>query len=310
MDAVNENSKYPTAYLHSFDCRQGTVRAVRFNVNGEYCMTCGSDKTVSLWNPLRKIQLKTYRGCGAELLDVAGSCDNSILLVGGQDKQPTIFDVESGKILKRWRDHAGAINAVAFSEDSRVAMSASQDGTIRCFDVRTRDPAFKVLDEATDNVLCMDVNDHEIASGSADGHLRIYDIREGRLFVDFIGESVTSVTLTDDNQACVTSSLDGFIRLFDKANGVVLNDFSKHVNRDYKVESTMLASGDQIVTGSEDGFIYVYDVVSGEVLTKLDHSPTKFITSISAHPTKNQYLLSNSGCKVFVWKAESGQGDE
>jgi mitogen-activated protein kinase organizer 1 len=70
----------------------------------------------------------------------------------------------------------------------------------------------------------MDVNDHEIASGSADGHLRIYDIREGKLFVDFIGESVTSVTLTDDKQGCLVSSMDGHVRLFDKANGSLLNE--------------------------------------------------------------------------------------
>jgi WD40 repeat protein len=99
---------------------------------------------LALWNPLRKLQLKTYRGCGAELLDACGSCDNSIVLVGGRDKKPTIFDVESGKMLKRWGDHGGVINAVAFNEDSRVALSASQDGTIRCFDVRTRNAAFQV----------------------------------------------------------------------------------------------------------------------------------------------------------------------
>lgn len=80
------------------------------------------------------------------------------------------------------------------------------------------------MDEATDNVLSMDVNAYEIASGSADGHMRIYDIREGRLFVDYIGESVTSVKLTDDNQACLVSSMDGYVRMFDKTNGALLNE--------------------------------------------------------------------------------------
>jgi mitogen-activated protein kinase organizer 1 len=70
----------------------------------------------------------------------------------------------------------------------------------------------------------MDVSGYEIASGSADGHLRLYDIREGRLFVDYIGESVTSVTLTDDKQACLVSSMDGFVRMFDKSNGTLLNE--------------------------------------------------------------------------------------
>lgn len=81
-----------------------------------------------------------------------------------------------------------------------------------------------MLDEATDNVLSLDVSAYEIAAGSADGHLRLYDIREGRLFVDFVGDSVTSVQLADDNQTCLVSSMDGFVRLFEKSNGTLLNE--------------------------------------------------------------------------------------
>ena len=32
------------------DCAQGAVRAVRYNVEGDYILTCGSNKTVKLWN--------------------------------------------------------------------------------------------------------------------------------------------------------------------------------------------------------------------------------------------------------------------
>ncbi|CAD5212520.1 unnamed protein product [Bursaphelenchus okinawaensis] len=294
----------PTRLLHAFDSKQGAVRAVRWNVDGNYALICGSDKTVALWNPLRPLCLKQYRGCGSELLDACGSCDNSMILVGGRDKQPTIFDVESGKMLKRWRDHGGPINAVQFNEDSRVAMSGSQDGTVRCFDVRSRAAAFQILDEATDNVLSLSVSNHEIATGSADGHLRLYDIREGRLLIDFVGESVTSVTLADDNQTCLVSSMDGFVRLFEKCNGTLLNDYTAHKNKEYRVESTFLATGDQIASGSEDGCLYIYDLIDSKVLARLDHSPNKFVHSVSAHPTNNGLVLSAAGHKFYVWQGE------
>lgn len=35
----------------SFDCNQGAIRAVRYNVDGNYCLTCGSDRKVKLINP-------------------------------------------------------------------------------------------------------------------------------------------------------------------------------------------------------------------------------------------------------------------
>ncbi|KAI6180804.1 WD-REPEATS-REGION domain-containing protein [Aphelenchoides besseyi] len=307
MEEEKSKRSFPTKLLNSFDCNQGAVRAVRFNVDGNYCITSGSDKTVALWNPLRQIHLKSYRGCGSEILDACGSCDNSMILAGGRDKQPTIFDVESGKMLKRWRDHGGVINAVAFNEDSRVALSASQDSTIRCFDTRSRSAAFQVIDEATDNVLCLDVGNHEIVSGSADGHVRLYDIREGRLFVDYIGDAVTSVQLTDDQQCCLVSSMDGQVRLFDKTNGQLLNDFNAHKNQEFRIESTMLKSGDQLASGSEDGHVYVYDVVTTKILSRLDHQPTKFVHSLAAHPTRNDLLLSTAGRKIYVWTADSDE---
>ena len=37
--------------------------------NGNYCLTCGSDKTVRLWNPHKGLRIKTYSGHGAEVLD-------------------------------------------------------------------------------------------------------------------------------------------------------------------------------------------------------------------------------------------------
>lgn len=37
--------------------------------SGSYCMTCGSDKTLRLWNPHKSLLIKTYMGHGAEVLD-------------------------------------------------------------------------------------------------------------------------------------------------------------------------------------------------------------------------------------------------
>ncbi len=45
----------------------------------------------------------------------------------------------------------------------------------------------QILDEAKDSVTCLEVSDHEILSGSADGRIRRYDLRLGQLQTDFIG---------------------------------------------------------------------------------------------------------------------------
>lgn len=60
----------------SIDCDQGALRAVRYNVDGNYCLTCGSDRKVKLLNPNTGLILKTYAGHGDEVLDAVGELIN------------------------------------------------------------------------------------------------------------------------------------------------------------------------------------------------------------------------------------------
>lgn len=49
---------------------EGAVLAVRFNADGNYCLSCGKDRTLQLWNPHRGIHIKTYKSHGREVRDV------------------------------------------------------------------------------------------------------------------------------------------------------------------------------------------------------------------------------------------------
>ena len=95
--------------LKKIDCQQGAVRAVRFNADGDYVITCGSNKTIRLWTSAfsKDIGIKkqpklltTYAGHGNEVLDARGSCDNGQIVSCGLDKAILLWDVGSGKILR------------------------------------------------------------------------------------------------------------------------------------------------------------------------------------------------------------------
>lgn len=49
---------------------------IYISVDGSYCLSCGSDKKIKLWNPYKSLHLKTYGGHGDEVTDVCGSCDS------------------------------------------------------------------------------------------------------------------------------------------------------------------------------------------------------------------------------------------
>lgn len=49
-----------------------------------------------------------------------------------------LWDVSSGTPLRRLRGHAARVTSVQYNEESTVAVSGSQDNTIMCWDVRSR----------------------------------------------------------------------------------------------------------------------------------------------------------------------------
>ena len=72
VDAARLPAPPPTAEL-----LHPGVLAVRFNAQGSYCLTCGKNRAITLWNPHRGIAIKSYSGHGYEVLDVAVVTDNS-----------------------------------------------------------------------------------------------------------------------------------------------------------------------------------------------------------------------------------------
>jgi mitogen-activated protein kinase organizer 1 len=75
-----ESPEFNLECLKTIDTKHGAVRAVRFNVDGSYCLTCGADRKLKLWNPHKALPLKTYSGHADEVLDACSSCDNRCIL--------------------------------------------------------------------------------------------------------------------------------------------------------------------------------------------------------------------------------------
>ena len=126
---------------------------------------------------------------------------------------------------------------------------------------------------------------YSIASGSYDGHARIYDVRTGKTSVDVLAHPVTSVRCSADGNALLVSTLDGYIRMLDRVDGGLLKGFGdgnkeekgkgvghKYRNTELRVRS-VFAQGDAVVlSGSEAGgggdgaASFAWDVISGEVI--------------------------------------------
>ncbi|KAJ0051253.1 hypothetical protein NL108_016948 [Boleophthalmus pectinirostris] len=336
-----EGPQLPQVLLRTVDCQQGPVRAVRFNVDGNYFLSCGADKSLKLWSVNRGTLLKTYSGHGYEVLDADSSFDNSQLCSCSADKTVILWDVASGQVTRKLRGHAGKVNCVQFNEEATVMLSGSIDGSVRCWDTRSRRPEpIQILDDARDSISSLKVAQHELLTGCVDGRLRRYDLRMGQLHVDFISSNaftlhyllngpgssflwvhtglvicslvfpgpITCVCFSADGQCTLSSSLDSTLRLLDKSTGELLGEYKGHRMKGYKLDCCLSSKDTHVLSCSEDGHVYCWDLVEGSLALKLPVGKA-VVQSMSFHPSQCR-LLTAMERQVQLWADQSESTEE
>jgi mitogen-activated protein kinase organizer 1 len=136
------------------------LQVARFCSSGRYCVTAGQDRVVSLWNPFRDspeedgdgpgappsssssstgaLLLTQLRGHGYDVVDASLSVDGSRLVSCGGDKCAFVFDVPTGRVLRKQFGHEGnRLHSVSLSGPGEsVLVTAGDDKTVRCWDLR------------------------------------------------------------------------------------------------------------------------------------------------------------------------------
>lgn len=100
--------------------------------------------------------------------------------------------------------------------------------------------------------------------------------------VDVLAHPVTSVRCSDDGNALLVSTLDGYIRMLDRVDGKLLNAFGgparpgmtisklEYRNKELRVRSVFAQGGAVVLSGGEaseaGAGAFAWDVIKGEVI--------------------------------------------
>merc|ERR1712029_264628 len=148
-------------------------------------------------------------------------------------------------------------NTVRFNEDSSIAISGGSDATVKCWDLRSkRMQPVQTLEETGDTVTSLDVSSYEVVVGSADAKVRRYDLRNGFLITDLVGQNpVTSVAISADSASILVNLCMGEpLRLFDKSSRELLQEFQGHRHTgNFRIDAVLDEANQHVLCGSEDG---------------------------------------------------------
>jgi len=190
---------------------------------------------------------------------------------------------------------------VRYSKDGAALVTASMDKTVKCWDMRSRSyEPIQTMEDAKDSVMALYIGTYEILAGSVDGCVRVYDVRLGQLRTDTLGSPVDSVSLSGDEAVSLIGTLDSSLRLLDKDDGSLYQEYKGHKNEMYPVQSLFSSDDAHILSGSEDGRLCIWALEDGRLLSSSQVHQGR-IGAIAYHPFQHLLLTASNDKTVKLW---------
>uniref|UniRef100_A0A669QX77 WD repeat domain-containing protein 83 n=1 Tax=Phasianus colchicus TaxID=9054 RepID=A0A669QX77_PHACC len=239
----------PRKHVRTIECGQGAVRAVRFNVDGNYCLTCGSDKTLKLTHPMCLLQKVNCVQFNEEAtIIVSGSIDSTVrcwdcrsrrpdpvqvldeakdgisslklsaseILTGSVDGRVRRYDLRAGQL---YSDYVGSpITSVCFSKDGQCVLAASLDSTLRLLDKETGEMLGEYTGHRSTSYrldCVLSEQDTHVGSASEDGNVYFWDLVEGSLALTLpVGRGVVQSIAFHPTLPCLLAATEGCVQLW------------------------------------------------------------------------------------------------
>jgi WD40 repeat protein len=222
-------------------------------------------------------EVRRFEGHTAKVTCIAFSPDGKRALSGSEDKTLRLWEVQSGKELRRF-EAGGRSDAIAISPDGHMALSGGIDGFVRLWDMESGKEIrrFKGHKGAVTSVAFSPDGRHALSGGIGDA-VRLWDVETGKELRRLEHKhTIDRVSFSPKGDRLLSSSNDGdqSVRVWDMATGKELHSFRREVRdatrASYIEAEAFSTDGQRILSGGWDNAMRLWDVDSGKELHHFD----------------------------------------
>jgi WD40 repeat protein len=253
---------------------------------------------------------------GNELLSLAGticvafSPDGSRLAAGSLDlfeaSLVKIWDATPLAEVAALAGHAGSVRSLAASGDGRYVATASDDATVRVWDVVKGGPSRLTLRGHAGQVwaVAFSPDGKRLVSGGVDKTVRVWDVAEGKEVHCLQGhaEEVRCVAFSPDGKHLAAGDHAGIVRIWDALTGQEERQW--RAQEGFVMSLCFSPDGDRLATGSET--VKLWRVATGEELLQVKEGP-RGVYALVFSPDGLHLASAGEDRTIHVWDADNGQ---
>jgi len=94
---------------------------------------------VEMWN-MRDGSARVFTGNTLAFWSVRFSPSGQLVATSDADGDLWIWNVRTGRLVRRWTGHKGTVWSLAFMAEDNVLVSGGSDGVVKCWDVSSLQP--------------------------------------------------------------------------------------------------------------------------------------------------------------------------
>jgi WD40 repeat protein/tetratricopeptide (TPR) repeat protein len=276
--------------------------AISTTNTGDLVASAGEEGLVVLWSYPEKKKIVELDHKWVKSL--AFSDDDNYLVTGGS-RDVKLWDMNSNKLVHTFSGHKASIRSVIFDVTGKFILSASEDGTINCWDIKNRNlhTTIKQANGKAFTCLVNGMTPNQIISGDASGNVIVWDIATGKEISKFnIGKEVASLSLAWGVNQIVAGDNVGRAKVIDLKKMSLV----KEVNLGIEDLNTILTDSEaNFIAGGGRLWKYpIYNLLTNSMIQNTIEIP-RGITAGHYNPFLHEIFLALNGGGWMTLKVDA-----
>ena len=241
----------------------GDVQSVAFASAAPALVSGGIDKSIRIWNTDSSdaAAKQILKSRAIEVRALSASNDGKYLAAAGSDGFVRIWDNLSGRVLKTWMAHQGAVEAIKFSPDGKSLATGGQDKLAKLWDwLKSNELKSFTGHKGAVTSIEFSSDGSMLSTGSNDTSIRMWDVSTAEVKKELNGHrlAVRSVAISPDGKMLASAGSDDMVKLWNISSGSNTKTYIDHSNRVTAVAFSV--DSQQLLSASEDSTVRVRDL--------------------------------------------------